>query len=79
MMQVEDFKWFLDNYDSLFNQYGDCYLVIKNKSIIGKFDSYASGVNETAKSEPLGTFIVQHCNGNETGYTNYISTIGLIV
>lgn len=27
------------------------------------------------KNGPIGSFIVQYCNGNETGYTNYIASI----
>lgn len=78
-MQIEDYKWFLENYNILYQEYGECYLAIKNQKIIGVFDSYVSGVKEISQVEQLGTFIIQHCNGNESGYTNYIATVGLIV
>ena len=78
-MQIEDYKWFLENYKALFQKYGDCYLAIKEQKIIGIFNSYASAIKEISQTEKLGTFIVQHCNGDESGYTNYISTVGIIV
>ena len=78
-MQEKDFLWFIDNYLCLYEKYGTCYIVIKNKKILGTYQSYASAVNETLKSEDIGTFIVQYCNGEESGYTNYIATVGLVV
>lgn len=70
--QSNDFKWFKENRRSLFLQYGDTYLAIKNQTVIGSFSSYAEGVRTISKIEPLGTFIVQHCTHDESGYTNHI-------
>lgn len=77
-IQDQDFQWFLDNYDSLFEQYGNKYLAIKDKKIIGVYKTYAEGVKETQKTEELGSFIIQHCNGDESGYTNYISSMNFM-
>lgn len=77
-LQHSDYEWFLDNYDDLFKTYGDSYLAIKNKQVIGKYKSFAEGVRETQKSEPLGSFIVQFCNGNKTGFTNRITSIFVV-
>ena len=73
-----DFQWFLDNYDAFYKQYGISYIAIKNKTVLGSYKN----VNEalTSISEPLGTFIVQLCNGDESGYTNYVASneVGVI-
>lgn len=61
-MQEQDFKWFLQNYESLQKRYGDRFLAIKNNNVIGDYCSYAAGVRETMKTEPLGTFIIQECH-----------------
>ena len=76
-MQNDDYQWFLEQYDRLFNEYGDAYLAIKDKTIIGVYSSYAEGVKETAKRYPLGSFIVQYCNGSPSAYTSYISALGI--
>lgn len=73
-MQIDDFNWFIDNYSNLHKNYGTCYLVIKDKSILGSYDNYGKAVNETSEHEQPGTFIVQFCNGDESGYTNYIAS-----
>lgn len=76
-MQERDFKWFIDNYDDLFAKYGVSFLAIKSEQVLGSFSSYSEAVNKTMETEPLGTFIVQECNGTEAAYTNYIATVYL--
>lgn len=71
-MQKDDFRWFLNNYADLYEKYGSTYLVIKNKVVLGTYDTYAEAVKSTMKTEKLGSFIVQLCSGTEIGYTNYI-------
>ena len=73
-VQAQDFQWFKENYEEISRQYGNCYVVIKGQKILGTYPTYAEGVREAKKTEPLGTFIVQQCNGKETGYTGYIAS-----
>lgn len=74
-MQEADYKWFLENYNELYKEFGDVFLVIKEKKVIGTYNSYADGVLSTMKNEPIGTFIVQRCGKDESAYTNYISSM----
>ena len=60
-MQDLDFAWYVENISELYRQYGACYIAIKNKTVIGKFETYADGVTVTMRRETLGTFIVQKC------------------
>lgn len=76
-MQEQDFNWFLNNYDDLFKKYGVSFLAIKEEKVIGKYDSYTEAVHETMKFEPIGSFIVQKCDGSEAAFTNYIATVYL--
>lgn len=74
-MQDRDYEWFLENYSDIFNEYGVSYVAIKDGRILGSYNSYADGVRETMKQHPLGTFIVQFCNGEPSGYTGYIASM----
>ena len=74
-LQEADYKWFLDNYRQLFEKYGVSYLAIKNQNVLGAYLSYPEALHETEKKEPIGSFIIQYCNGNETGYTNNIASM----
>ncbi len=73
--QEADYKWFLENYKHLFERYGISYLAIKDQNVQGVYSSYPEALHETEKAEPVGSFIIQYCNGDETGYTNYIASM----
>lgn len=72
-MQDEDFKWFVENYNDLFNKYGVSYLVISDKKVINSYNEFKHAVDAAKSSLPVGKFIVQFCNGDESGYTNYVA------
>lgn len=74
-MQNADFNWFVENHKDFYNKYGASFLAIKNKTILGVYDSFASAVKETSIVEELGTFIVQECDPDESSYTCYIAPI----
>lgn len=74
-MQSTDYEWFVEHCSELFNQFGNAYVVIKNKCVLGAYPTYADGVNTTLKSEQIGSFIVQLCGKDESAYTNYISSM----
>ena len=68
---MSDFEWFVENYDALCEQYGDSCLAIKNRSVIGAYKTFDDALLETAKSEELGTFLIQEC---QKGIKAYIMT-----
>lgn len=74
----EDFGFFLEKYEELYREHGHSFIAIRNKKVIGVYDKFDTAVNETSKEYPLGTFIIQECNGDESGYTNYISSWQLV-
>lgn len=78
-MQDRDFSWFVEHYHSLYEQYGHKYLAIKDAKVIGSYDNFMDGILNTAEHEPLGSFIVQECNGDESAYSAYITTPGIIM
>ena len=77
--QDKDYKWFLDHYDELYKKYGTSYIAIKEKTVLGTYSSYQEAVDKTKETEQLGSFIVQLCNGDESAYTNYISSMNFAV
>ena len=72
-IQDEDFRWYIENFSQLYDQYGSCYVAIKNKAVIGVYDSFAKGVLETQKTEEAGTFIIQQCAKSFEECIEYIS------
>ena len=74
----KNFLWSLENYDNIFEKYGRKIVAIKNQKIIGIFEDKNSAIDNTCKTYQLGTFIVQECTGDESGYTNYITSWELV-
>lgn len=75
--RMNDFDYFIRNYQDLYQRFGHKFIVIKDKSVLGAYDREYDAINDIKKIYPLGTFIVQECNGDESGYTNYISSWGI--
>ena len=71
---MNDFTWFINHYDELYKQYGTCFLAISGKKVLGAYDRPRKAVEEASNLVPPGEFIVQLCNGDESGYTNYIAS-----
>lgn len=74
-MMNKDYEWFLEHYAELFKQYGITFVAIKDAHVLGTYNSYGEAVRKTSEKEPLGSFIVQLCNGDVSGYTNYIASM----
>lgn len=66
---------FKEHYADFQKKYGESFIAIKNKKILGVYDSYGNGVRETAKTEELGTFIVQ----DAPLITKHISSVLLLL
>lgn len=73
----ENFDFFLEQYKELYTKYGKCFVAIRKKKILGIFYT-EEALDITSSKYEFGEFIVQECNGNETGYTNYITSWELI-
>ena len=76
--QEKNFKYFVDHYDEIFSQYGRSFVVLKNQKVIASYPSFSEAYHKTLMTEKLGDFSIQECNGDETGYTNYIASCEVI-
>ncbi|MDR1202271.1 MAG: hypothetical protein LBL58_11700 [Tannerellaceae bacterium] len=59
--QDRDFEYFIQNIESFYKQYGHKFLAIKDRNILGVYDSFNAALEETLKQEQIGTFIIQEC------------------
>lgn len=74
-MMRSDFEWFIEHYDEIYRRYGECYPAIREGKIIGVYKSYADGCDDLRDKGMYGRCSLQHCNGNESGYTAYINRV----
>lgn len=62
--QDQDFNYFLDNMESLYNVHGHKFVAVKNMDILGVYDNFDEALENTLKTEELGTFLIQECFDN---------------
>lgn len=63
--RTNDFDFFLENYNDLYSKYGHKFFAIRNKRVLGIFDSYEDAWKELGH----GTYILQENTGDIWGYT----------
>jgi hypothetical protein len=64
-----ELDYYIKHQDELVAKYRGKFLVIKNGSVIGMYNSDLEAVTETSKKEPLGTFLVQKAEPGKDNYT----------
>ena len=67
--RLNDFEYFISIYQDLYNKYGESFIALKNKKILGAFKTVNEAIQALSDKYKLGTYIVQKCNGDESGYT----------
>ena len=68
-MLDKEFKYYIANQAELVAKYPNKFIVIKNKEVIGVYDSHADAYNKTVETEELGTFLIQHCLPGADSYS----------
>ena len=68
-MLEKEFQYYLNNQAELVKKYAGKFLVIKGEEVKGVYDSHADAYNNTARTEKLGTFLIQHCNPGAESYS----------
>lgn len=65
----KEFKFYIDNQESLVKKHKGKILVIKNQEVIGVYNTEIDAILNTAKEHEIGTFLVQKCEPGEESYT----------
>lgn len=74
----KDFDFFLEHYSEFYKKYGYCFIAIRFNKILGMYRSIQEAIDILSNQYDIGEYIVQECNGSESGYTNYISSWQLV-
>lgn len=68
LSQDKDYRWFKKNKEALKEKYGRAFLVIKDKKVLGAYNTLHEGVNAGAKLDPSHTYIVRNTFEDENGH-----------
>lgn len=64
----QEFDYYLQNQQELVEQYNGRYVVIKDRKVIGNYDSELKAIEETKKDHKVGTFLVQFVSPGDSAY-----------
>jgi hypothetical protein len=70
-MQEEDYQWFLENMPDLYKKYGQTFLIIKEKQVVGGYSTYEDALNSALQTLELGSFLVQQCFEKKSQTVNF--------
>ncbi|HYH74888.1 MAG TPA: hypothetical protein VD735_02910 [Candidatus Saccharimonadales bacterium] len=65
----QEFDYYVKNQSELVKKYQNKYLVIKDKSVAGAFDSELEAYADASAKYEAGTFLIQPCLPGEDSYT----------
>ena len=68
----KDFDFFIQNYQKLFKHYGHKFIAIRNKKILGAFDSVPEAIKCLLVNYKPGSYIIQECAGDDRAYKSKI-------
>lgn len=67
-----DFNFFIENYQEFYQKYGHKFLAIKNKNILGAYNSVLDAINSLTPKYETGSYIIQECTGDDSAYRTTI-------
>jgi hypothetical protein len=70
-MSLKAFRYYVDHQTELVERYNEKFIVIRNQTVIGAYDSEMEATEKTSRDYELGTFLVQKY---EPGEESYIQT-----
>lgn len=73
-MLDKELQYYIDNQSDLIAKYQGKFLVIKDKMVIGIYNTEIEAYSETVKKHELGTFLIQECQPGDENYTQTFRT-----
>jgi hypothetical protein len=77
-MLDKEFKYFLDNKDSLTKEYHNKYIVIVGENVTHSFSSEQEAYEFAVKKYGLGNFLIQYCGENNAKMQNFHSRVSFV-
>ena len=65
----EAFDFYLAHQDAMVEQHDGKVVVIAGGAVVGVYDGELEAVNETQKTHPIGTFLVQRVSEGDVEYS----------
>lgn len=67
-MLEQEFRYYVENKNSLLSSYLGKFVVIKNQQVVGSYDTEYEAYSRSVQEFEPGTFLIQHCLPGESDY-----------
>jgi hypothetical protein len=71
---LDSFEFYLSHQEEFVEKYNGRVVALKDCKVLGDYEDQMTAITETAKTEPLGTFIVQKVSPGDQDYTITINS-----
>ena len=61
----KDFDFFIENYQNLYKEYGNKFLAIKDKKVLGAYDSVTATFRDLTPTYAVPSYILHDCTADE--------------
>jgi hypothetical protein len=65
----QEFEYYLENQKELVEKYSGKYLLIKDKQVVGAYESEMEAYQDAISKYEAGSFLIQPCLPGEESYT----------
>ena len=62
-------------YQNFYKEYGHKFLAIKDKKVLGAYDSVTETISDLTPTYEVGSYIIQECTGDESAYRTTIMSL----
>lgn len=73
-MLEKEFEYYLNHQKELVDLYAGKFIVIKDESVIGVYNTEIEAYTDMVKKEEVGTFLIQECQPGNENYTQTFRT-----
>jgi len=71
---AKEFEYYIKNQQELVKQYKGKFIVIKEQSVVGVYDTEIEAYNKSVEEFELGTFLIHEVQPGEENYTQTFRT-----
>ena len=66
---MDEFEFYLANQDDVVQRYNGKIIALKDRQLLGAYDSELEAITELQKTHELGTFLIQRVSPGNEAYT----------
>ncbi len=72
-MLYEDYNYYIDNLETLKQQYNNKLIIIKDKQVVGFYDTEQAAILASLSKYEIGTFLIQYVSDDKSSYTLFVN------